>query len=54
MKGLTYLGITLNEEANKARGTETLLSTPDSRVKVCLIPTDEELMIATDTEELVK
>lgn len=54
IKGLTYLGITLNEEVNAAsRGKEALLSTPDGKVQVCVIPTDEELMIATDTAALV-
>ncbi len=53
IKGLTYLGLTLDEEANKARGKEAVLSTPDSKVKVCVIPTDEELMIATDTEAFI-
>ncbi len=54
IKGLTYLGLTLNEELNSVtRGKEAILSTPDSKVKVCVIPTDEEYMIAHDTEELV-
>ncbi len=53
IKGLTYLGLTLNEELNsKTRGKEAILSTPDSRVQVCVIPTDEEYMIAHDTEAL--
>ena len=49
---LEYLGVTFNPEANK-RGIETLLSGPDSKVKVVAIPTDEELMIAQDTAEIV-
>ncbi len=53
VKSLSFLGITLDEEANNCRGKEVVISTPDSRVKVCVIPTDEELMIATDTAELV-
>ena len=36
------------------RGEEAILSTPESKVKVLLIPTDEEMMIATDTYEIVK
>ena len=36
------------------RGEEAILSTPDSKVKVLLIPTDEEMMIASDTYEIVK
>jgi len=49
MEYLGYLGIELNLEANKARGTETLLTTPESKVKVYIIPTDEELAIARET-----
>ena len=46
---LQYLGIELDQEANKQRGKETLISTPASRVPVYVIPTNEELMIARDT-----
>ena len=53
-KYLGYLGITIDDEKNKARGKETEISTPDSKVKVLLVPTDEEMMIARDTVELVK
>ena len=53
VKGLSFLGVTLNEEANNCRGVERVISTPDSKVTVCVIPTDEELMIASDTEALV-
>jgi len=54
LKGLTYLGIKIDEELNgKTRGKEVVLSTEDSRVKVVVIPTDEELMIAMDTEQIV-
>lgn len=54
IKGLSYLGITLNEPVNAAtRGKEALLSCEDSKVQVCVIPTDEELMIASDTAALV-
>ena len=49
---LEYLGITFNEEANKVRGKEIEISGPDSKVKVVVIPTDEELMIARDTAEI--
>ena len=52
--GLSALGIKLDEEANNARGKETLISTADSKVKCYIIPTDEELMIARDTYELTK
>jgi len=50
---LAYLGIELDAEANKARGKETTLSTVDSRVKVLLIPTNEEMAIARETLALV-
>ncbi|MBR4513405.1 MAG: acetate kinase [Lachnospiraceae bacterium] len=50
---LGFLGITLDEEANKIRGEEQLISTPDSKVKVFVIPTNEELAIARETVELL-
>ena len=53
VKGLSYLGITLDEKANDCRGKEAVISTADSKVKVCVIPTDEEFMIASDTAALV-
>ena len=51
---LGYLGITVDAEANKVRGEEKMISTPDSKVKVCVIPTNEELAIARETVALVK
>lgn len=52
---LRFMGVELDTELNaRIRGKETLLSTPESRVKVVVIPTDEELMIARDTEAIVK
>jgi acetate kinase len=54
LEGLGFLGVKLDEEANKLRGKELVLSAPDSAVKVLLIPTNEELMIAKDTAALVK
>ena len=51
--GLKYLGIQLDEEKNSKRGEALVISTPDSRTKVMVIPTNEELMIARDTVELV-
>ena len=51
---LAFMGVEIDAEANKVRGEEAIISTPASRVKVCVIPTDEELMIARDTEALVK
>lgn len=52
MSKLTWLGCELDVEKNKVRGEELEISTPESTVKVFLIPTDEELMIARDVEAL--
>lgn len=54
MANMDFLGMKLDEEANKIRGKERVISTEDSKVKILLIPTNEELMIARDTLELVK
>lgn len=51
---LGYLGIELDAEANKKRGEETILSTPDSKVTVLLEPTNEELAICRETVALLK
>ncbi len=52
---LGFLGIKLDPEKNKVRGgKEMLISTPDSKIQVWVVPTNEELMIAQDTAELVK
>ena len=51
--GLTYLGAEFDKEANKVRGEERVISTPNSKVTICIIPTDEELMIASDTAALI-
>ena len=48
-EGLEFLGVKLDPEKNKVRGEEAIISTDDSRVKVVVIPTDEELLIASDT-----
>jgi acetate kinase len=53
IKGLTYLGIEFDETKNAVRGEEAVLSTSDSKVTVCVIPTDEEWMIASDTQALI-
>ena len=54
-EGLEFMGVKMDNEKNKAcRATEAVISADDSRVKVCVIPTDEELMIALDTLALVK
>jgi acetate kinase len=50
---LSVLGIKLNSEANAARGEEVLISTPDSAIKVMVVPTNEELVIARDTKAIV-
>ena len=51
---LGFMGVKIDAEANKCRGKERLISTPDSAVQVWVVPTNEELMIAQDTAELVK
>lgn len=51
---LAFMGVEIDKELNaRTRGTETEISTPASRVKVVVIPTDEELMIARDTQDIV-
>ena len=50
---LGYLGIALDEETNNKRGMDLVVSTPDSKVKVMMIPTNEELAIARETVRLV-
>ena len=53
VKKLSCLGITLNEEANQIRGEEVCISAPESKVSLYVVPTNEELMIAQDTVELI-
>ena len=53
-EGLEYLGAKIDPEKNKTRGVEAEISTDDSKVKIFVIPTNEELMIAKDTAELSK
>ena len=50
---LEFMGVKMDEDANKVRGEERVISAPDSKVTVLLIPTNEKLMIAMDTEALV-
>lgn len=50
---LGYLGVKLNVESNNIRGQQIVISTDDSRVKVCVVPTNEELAIARETVALV-
>lgn len=52
---LAFMGVEIDTELNaRTRGTETVISTPESKVKVIVVPTDEELMIARDTKEIVE
>ncbi len=52
---LAFIGVEIDADVNaRTRGVEALISTPASKVKVVVIPTDEELMIARDTEQIVK
>ena len=53
-KDMEFLGVKFDKEKNKVRGEEAIISADDSKVTVCVIPTDEELMIATDTMNLLK
>jgi len=53
-ESLTYLGVEIDDEANDIRGEKRIISTPNSKVKVMLLPTNEELAIARDTLALVK
>ena len=50
---LKFMGIDIDLEANNMRGEEKIISTPDSKIKVWVIPTNEELLIARDTMEIV-
>lgn len=54
LKGLEFFGFTINDEKNELRGQIQEISNEDSRVKVYVVPTNEELMIARDTVKLVK
>ena len=48
-----YLGVKIDPEANSKRGQDIMISTPDSKVKVFVIPTNEELVIARDTRDII-
>ena len=54
VKRLGFLGIEIDKEANKKRGCDNIISTADSKIPVCVIPTNEELAIARETLALVK
>ena len=51
---LTWIGVELDDEANNVKGEERLISTQDSKIKVYLVPTDEEMVIAKDTKAIVE
>jgi acetate kinase len=53
-KNLEFMGVEIDDEANNTRGEEAVISSPNSKVKVVVIPTDEEYMIALDTMNLLK
>ena len=50
---LAFMGVEIDDEKNQTRGKEICISTPNSKVQVWVVPTNEELMIAQDTAELV-
>ena len=52
--GLEFMGVKMDAEANNVRGKEAVISTDDSKVTICVIPTNEEIIIARDTKELVE
>ncbi|KPU28254.1 acetate kinase [Caloranaerobacter sp. TR13] len=52
-EGLEFMGVEIDKEKNKVRGKETIISTENSKVKVLVVPTNEELMIARETKALV-
>jgi acetate kinase len=53
LAGLEFLGVKTDIEKANIRGKEAIISAPDSKVKVLVVPTDEELVIAKDTYEIV-
>ena len=53
-ENLTYLGVKFDYDANVVRGEDVMVSLPDSKVKVAVITTNEELMIARDTMHIVQ
>ena len=52
-ESLSFLGVKVDEDRNNCRGKEVEISTSNSKVKVFVVPTNEELMIARDTMEVV-
>ena len=53
-KNLEFMGVKIDSERNNVRGEEVELSRDDSKVKIYLVPTNEELMIARETKALVE
>ncbi|MGB4171730.1 MAG: acetate kinase, partial [bacterium] len=53
LTGLEFLGIHIDKEKNQVRGQEALISTPDSRVKVMVIPANEEIIVARETKKVL-
>ena len=51
---LTFMGLIIDEDTNNVRGKETLITKPESKIKAYIIPTNEELVIARDTKNLIK
>ena len=54
VEGLEFLGLKIDPEKNNVRGKERIISTDDSKNAILLVPTNEELMIASDTAAIVK
>ena len=53
-ENLEWLGVKIDLEKNNCRGEEVEISTPDSKIKVWVVPTNEELVIARDTKQIVE
>ena len=53
-ENLEWLGVKIDLEKNNCRGEEIEISTPDSKIKVWIVPTNEELVIARDTKQIVE
>ncbi len=53
-KNMEYMGIEIDMEKNNCRGKEVVISTPESKVTVMVVPTDEEMAIARDTRKCVE
>ena len=53
-KNLEFMGLIIGEDKNNVRGEEVLITKPESKIKAYIIPTNEELVIARDTKNLIK